>query len=316
MPLSSSKTIANAALGDEVVKTVAQAKDEVVLVAPFIKRAAIDRVLSGCVATSLGCITRWKPVEIAAGVSDLAVYETVRDSGGSLWLRHDLHAKYFRGDDHVLVGSANLTGAALGWSASPNLELLVPLDRFDENAVAFEREVRRHCVLVTDDLYEQFLVAEAEWTNSLPRPPHELPVASSGAPAPAAHTWLPQTRQPQDLYRVYATTDTDSLPRPMRSRASVDLTVLAVPPGLPESAFNAVAAASLLATTVHHGLDSLVSTPQRFGAVRDFLMAEHGLDRAAADEAWQTIIRWLRHFLPNRYEYSRPRHSEVIRRRT
>lgn len=315
MPPSSSKTTADAALGDHLVKTVAESEGEVLLVAPFIKRAALDRVLADFHASALRCITRWKPVEIAAGVSDLAAYESIRNSGGTLWLRSDLHAKYFRGDDQVLVGSANLTAAALGWSTTPNLELLVPLTRLDENAVAFEHEVHRHCVLVTDDLYEHFLAAEAEWIDSLPKPPHELPIESFGAPAPDPHGWLPQTRQPQDLYRVYVTTDVDALPRPMRQRASIDLTVLGVPPGLPEPGFNAVVAASLLATTVHHGLDNLVSTPQRFGAVRDFLMAELSFDRAAADQAWQTIIRWLRHFLPHRYEYSRPRHSEVIQRR-
>src|SRR3954447_2475597 len=106
------------------------ARHEIVLCAPFVKRHVIDRVLA-CTApnVAVAIISRWRPEEIAAGGSDTAVLESGSARGGSVLLHDRLHAKFYRGDDAVLLGSANLTGTALGWSTRPNLELLVGADR-------------------------------------------------------------------------------------------------------------------------------------------------------------------------------------------
>ena len=82
--------------GDALLDLCRNTQRELVLVSPFIKTVALDRLL-----TSLGddvglkCITRWRPAEVAAGVSDLAVFGLLNERGGALWLRQDLHAKYF-----------------------------------------------------------------------------------------------------------------------------------------------------------------------------------------------------------------------------
>ena len=47
-----------------------------------------------------------------------------------------LHAKYYRCDGHVLIGSANLTESGMGLGASPNFEILALADRsFDASGV-------------------------------------------------------------------------------------------------------------------------------------------------------------------------------------
>jgi hypothetical protein len=57
-------------------------------------------------------------------------------------------------------------------------------------------------------------------------------------------------------------------------------------------------------------IDSLLATRQRFGAVTAFIHKRlPGID---ADAAWQTIMRWMRYFLPKRYALSIPSHSEVF----
>lgn len=315
MQHSSSKTNARASLGDSLVELCAGARRELLLVAPFIKQPTFERLLSKAPEVDLRCVTRWRPAEVAAGVSDLTVYEVVRERGGSLWLRNDLHAKYYRADKHVLVGSANLTATALGWSSTPNLELLVPLKADDTRASQFEDDLIAFCIPVTDDLYQHYRAAETAWKAALPTPPKHVSIESLEPSMADFCGWLPQTRQPADLYRVYRAVDADSLPSPMLQRATVDLAVLALPAGLTEPAFNSTVSAALLATTVHHGIDEFVATSRRFGEVRDFLAREHELDRQMAAEAWQTIIRWIKYFLPHRYRYQRPGHSEIIERR-
>ena len=113
-------------VGVLLLKACASARRQLVVCAPFIKAAVIERVMR---ATNeevvIEVFTRWRPDEIAANVSDTQVLSLVANRGGSVYLCDRLHAKYVRFDERALIGSANLTSAALGWSASPNLELLI-----------------------------------------------------------------------------------------------------------------------------------------------------------------------------------------------
>ena len=127
-------------LGTELSKLCTEANKELLLVAPFIKASVIERLLDKISpGVSLKCITRWFPEEIVAGVSDLEVWNLIQNhDNSSLWLRPDLHAKYYRADNRCLIGSANLTGKALGWSHYPNLELLVTLSADEPTVKTFE----------------------------------------------------------------------------------------------------------------------------------------------------------------------------------
>lgn len=147
--------------GTELSDLCADANQEVLLVAPFIKVSVMER-LSNKISpgVSLKCITRWFPEEIVAGVSDLEVWNLIQNrANSSLWLRPDLHAKYYRADDRCLVGSANLTNKALGWSNCPNLELLVTLSADEPTVKTFETELLKACIPVTEDLFEQMSLA-------------------------------------------------------------------------------------------------------------------------------------------------------------
>jgi hypothetical protein len=61
-------------------------------------------------------------------------------------------------------------------------------------------------------------------------------------------------------------------------------------------------------------VDLFLETPQRFGAVTDLLSSLSCRQNSDfdADRAWQTLMRWLRYYLPERYTLSVPRHSEVF----
>ena len=115
-----------------------------VVAAPYIKANALNTVLMDISQdASLICVTRWNPHDLALGVSDPECRTIVKEFGGSFWLHPSLHAKYFRIDDVVLIGSANLTSSAMGWRPQPNLEILCSPWRRFRRCCLRERTFRR-----------------------------------------------------------------------------------------------------------------------------------------------------------------------------
>ena len=114
--------------GERLKVLLARANRQVLLCSPFIKAKVLDAVLSVVAdAVPVRIVTRWRTSEIALGVSDLEVFEIANSrTNTELSLLNDLHAKIYVADDDCLVGSANLTASALGWSDPSNVELLVP----------------------------------------------------------------------------------------------------------------------------------------------------------------------------------------------
>ena len=299
-------------LGDRLGDFCRQATREIVLIAPFIKARALDRILEFLGAdVNLLCVTRWLPSEIASGASDLEVFEIVRDHHGSLRLRQNLHAKYYRSDGHVLIGSANLTNSALGWTSDPNLEILIPVDNTTRDITEFEKYVLSGAIEVDLELYESMVAASENWPNLDIEYTLGDTVDLSDRPE-SLGIWIPASRFPTSLYKVYQNMNSDDLPKLTREAGLRDLSVLQPPSGLDEELFNQTIGVSLLTMPVFDLIDHQVVTSQRFGAMRDLIKQKCNFTNDEATRAWQTLIRWIRHFLPDRYEYTRPKHSERI----
>lgn len=312
-----------AALGDRLTEAAVGAR-EVVLVAPFMKRGALTRLLDAVdPETSVSCVTRWRPEEVLAGVSDLDVWPLLRDRGGALGLIPHLHAKYYRFGDVVFVGSANLTAAALDWRAQANLELLVE-SCSQAGLIEFEAVVRAQAVPVDEALYEHMqalvealrlletpiVVASAEYAgDEEERGANQLFEGKRDAAL-----WLPESRTPQAILDFYRG-EMDCLSQGEREAAAIDLAAFPLPPGLEEEAFRAYVGWYLSQTPVVRRVDSLLVEPQRFGAVRAFLrrMEDYPSGRDPSRD-WQTLMRWLLYFLPEQYEAWEANYSEIFRR--
>jgi len=304
--------------GQQLEALCESTQSELILVAPFIKANALENVLAHVPSSvNIQCVTRWRPDEIATGVSDLDVWIVFKQRANStLWLRSDLHAKYYRGDHRCLVGSANLTDAALGWSKRPNLELLVSIPAMPE----FEQRLLSGSIVVDDNIYEHTCkLVESIQTQPLTQFDETIFRAQYDekemeiAPVEA---WLPMLRHPEKLFVAYVG-DFEELGTGSRIAALSDLRELDIPPGLTKDAFEAYVGLQLLQKPIIHKVDQFVYFPQRFGAVRDLLKALpcSSMPDFDANRAWQTLMRWLSFFLPQRYEKSTPSHSEVFSRR-
>ncbi|MDW8413836.1 MAG: phospholipase D family protein [Acidobacteriota bacterium] len=310
-------------LGQDLLRLCTSAKQELWLVAPFIKRATLEQILREVTNDiSIKCFTRWRPEEIASGISDLDIWLLLRERPkAKLFLKYNLHAKYYRADNHCLVGSANLTHTALGWSSSSNLELLIPARPDEPILRTFEEELESGCIIVDDDIYEHMKTSVKQLYPSQSHLQEVvirkdlLPMLENTTVEVDLNTWVPRLRHPEDLYLVYSN-QRERLTAVSWEIGKSDLAVLDIPPSLVESAFKTYVGSVLLQMPIIRRIDELLVTPQNFGSVTKLLntLAGRGNLDFDAQRAWQTMIRWLLYFLPHRYSLSVPNYSEIFRR--
>lgn len=271
---------------------------------PFAKVGVVERVLSAVPdGIQISLYTRWRPDEVAAGVSDTEVLPAVRARAGQVYLHDRLHAKYYRNEETALLGSANLTATALGWVPSPNLELLVGMSR--DAVERLEHRLALESVPATDETAREVeRIAEL-----MPRrPPISLCV---DATPETAVEWVPRLRIPSDLFLAYSG-GTEKLSSTSAAAATGDLEILDLPPGLLRHQFEALVGHRLLTQTFFARLDGFLTRPRRFGEVRDMISRALAYDRDHAEETWQTAMRWMLEFLPERYSYTVHRHTELV----
>lgn len=291
-------------LGDRVVELAVFAERRAIIIAPFIKQEALAKLLSHVRReVEVVCVTRWRVNEIAGGASDLEVWPLIRNRSGKLLLRNDLHAKVYVFDDRCLVGSANLTNGGFGWGTMTNLELLIEVPRHAPEVLSLETAIEGQSIDVDDDLFNTFVRAVA----GVEAP--QLELSGSAPDLPAA--WLPSLRSPEFLYDVYSG-NAAHLPRAAIETATEDLRTLKIAEGLSRSQFEGAVSMKLIQTPIMAGLDRMLMTPRRFGEITSYLDRQCGYTERESSSAWQTLMRWMRHFMPLRYSLSVPNYSEVM----
>ena len=258
-----------------------------IIAAPYIKADTLTRVLSDVgPAASIICVTRWNPQDLAVGASDTACRTIVTERGGSFRLHPSLHAKYYRIDDTVLIGSANLTSSAMGWSPQPNLEILCRAgDDFD--ACAFQRELLNEAREISDAEF-------ARWEAIARISTRSIPTVADGQPL--LDTWRPATREPRHLEFVYQGRKDLIASFDEQQAAQQDIQALLIPPGLTNEQVRTWAAACLLAAHFTnavirlHNLD--VSSASRS------LGRTYRISPTEARRDMETVQNWLAFLAP------------------
>lgn len=261
------------------------ATDTVAVIAPFIKRPIFDNALAAVPASveKIDCVTRWSPAEVAAGVSDPEIIETVRaDSRVRVRLCPLLHAKIYLADDTCLVGSANLTARATGNAPDANVELLV---KMAASTPEVQRVLRQIEAAATDATPEAAALVREQATflatcrDSQP----------TGEPLPP---WYPETRRPEYLYALYSASG--KFTSAVQAGIVRDLAMLDIPAGLTEEGFNAAVRAWLNALpelqTLMEG--KRISNFELQKAIEK--RAELSPDQV--QRVTETLAAWLRHF--------------------
>ena len=299
--------------GEQILQLLDSESGEVVLVCPFIKSVIIQRLLNTAgEGTQFTVYTRWLPNEIAAGVSDLEVYNLVNKYGGKLFLLHELHAKMYMRGGRALIGSANMTGSGTGWAQYPNLEILVEVDSQSREVIRLIDRLQSASRLATSKIQEVIRTAAAQlenqsdWTNKLHETAEFLGDLEEGV-------WLPHCTTPTRLWQVYSGKTRRMLESTVED-AQRDLIFLQSPKGLDEADFIAFIRAMLCQTTIFGLVDAALD---RGEDPANTLSTELiNLNSVQVAEQWEIIQSWLLHFFPDIYRTRIPlKHIQLSKSR-
>lgn len=271
------------------------------LCAPFVKVGALGAVLSVIgEAVSVRIVTRWRATEVAAGISDLEVFELSNERPNTeLALLDDLHAKLYLADDEGLAGSANVTAAALGWAQKSNVELLLPVRRSDSDVVRLLRRLER----AEPATYAIRSAVEAEAVTLGITPLDEGQGVSIYMENVSKHAWLPRCAAPGNLWAIYEDPRTTVVVEGTREDGLADFRDLHIPSGLSLAEFEeAVRDTLLLMPAFKRVIDHI---PQGLADSAGIaLVSEAWPDLTESNRAlqWRIVRDWISEFFSDEFE--------------
>lgn len=286
--------------GERIRSLLKGAERRIVLCAPFIKMRVLETVLSVVSESiSIRVVTRWRPEEIAAGVSDLDVFELVNGRpNAELLLLDDLHAKLYVADDECLVGSANLTGSALGWAKRSNVELLVSTQVHDTH-VAFLLRRLELAVAATFELRSKLEDAAGALASRTYDDIRDVSVSDEVRLSP----WLPRCAAPERLFDIYRNAETTAVVKGTREDGIADLRDLKVPVGLSANAFNAVVGDTVrLIPTIGRIVEEIPRGVTDARGVALIGEARPDLVPSDANKQWRIVRDWIGVFFGKQFE--------------
>lgn len=284
--------------GDRLLLHLRDAKRSVILCAPFIKSAVLKRILKEIPEhVSVRVVTRWRAEDIRAGVSDLEVFEIMRQrKNGKLEILADLHAKIYLCDGQALVGSANLTATALGWRNPSSIEILVPMDRDADEVKRFLLKLDTAHPATEEEKHSIF----EEIAKLLPR---ELSNSEDILEDETIGLWLPQLSAPNRLFEAYQPSRRDRLQRSVLETADAELQALGIAPGLDHTQFKtAVAQAFTSMPAVERLLDLVEENGLDDVSAIQLVSELVGQSTLSAERQWEIIRDWFDMFLADRLE--------------
>lgn len=213
----------------------------------------------------------------------------------------------------MLVGSANVTNTALGFAATPNVELLVEKNPSDPALQEFERLLTAISFRATREIQHQVEREVGLLSPSLPAPALEL-LADRMEESPAS-SWLPTCPRPNTLYQVYRGIAGSELIESTVQAAQEDLAYLRPVAGMTQAAFNAYVGGILRSLPIVERIEELLTT----GTVAED--PAHSIIRElhpsmkegyGVSDYWEVLKAWLMYFFPEVYR-TRPA-GEVLER--
>lgn len=298
--------------GHRLIEMCSNARDSVLIVAPFVKDHALRQVLDAIPSaiSAVTCITRWLPEEVANGVSDLEVLDQIRSRRSARLLLHPrLHGKLYRIDSRCLVGSANVTGKGLGWRSPSNLELMLEVSVGDPDVLAFEEQLLSTS-MVADDEMRNAIRAAADLLISEGRTSNES--TDDELTAIGLDQWLPTCPTPDRLWNVYDGRDLWRLVQSALEAGQRDLAVIGVPSRLPRSVFNRYVESTLMEMPIVQEIDRRASVG--LSGDEAIVLLERSYDITAQPystaEMWEILKAWLEHFRPRTYR--RTPYGEIL----
>lgn len=131
-------------------------KSELIIISPYIKSYALEKLIHNVSNdTKIIVICRWKISDIVLGVSDLEIYNYLKNRGCNLYMNNDIHLKVMMKDKkEIIIGSVNITEAGLGFSEKSNIEAICVDDVNNDDIISIMKIIK-DSILIDDDLFEK-----------------------------------------------------------------------------------------------------------------------------------------------------------------
>lgn len=279
--------------GDRLRALFAEEEVSVGIVAPFIKVNALRSLLDVLNENVLvRCTTRWRPREVAAGVSDPEILDVLEKRGNStLSVVDELHAKLYFAGDRCLAGSANVTRAGFGESAGGgNIEVLVETSTTDPFVAATLARIR--------DVERPASRSMAETVRRLA----DTLVTSLRPVADLEARWLPLSRRPDQAYRLYSTPSAEFVSRVDRLLLE-DVAMANLSAGLEEKDFGEsirrlLSGMPLGASLLGRKEDVIVRRGELGEELRE--LARQAGGGFTEEDVWRSLVEWMTHFFPDK----------------
>ena len=272
--------------GERIRLQFESACERVLIVAPFIKARALFSLLCAIDGdVPVRCVTRWLPQEVAAGISDLEVFDLLDNRKNSeLVLVDRLHAKVYVADDRCLVGSANVTFAGLGETLEANVEVLVESNVSDPGVKAVLDEIALSGRLATRSTMEVTRRLAASLSSTF----HTGDV----------RTWFPISRHPERAYEFYEhppQTNTAAVRLLLSDIANANL-----PAGLTEQMFVREIKSRLGTIPIAEGILATEEDVVLARADVHSYLATRESEDFTAEDMWSAFVKWMAYFHSDR----------------
>lgn len=262
--------------------------EELFFAAPYMKTSVLEKFeIPSYLASKSIFVCRWRIEDLRNGSTDIGVYPLLRDQGIKVLLHPNLHAKYYRCDKKIFVGSANLTANGLLDDEFSSLEVLTTLISTSETE-NFERAILKDSTEINDDIYKQYLeILDSKEDDKVQK---------------STDFFWPSFTSFEEAWLTYA-----------GNNSSLELKQLSIPNGLEKSKVKIFLKLRLREFSNIQRIESFLESSvdgRKFGEVRNLIRTiDDSIDETSI---WQNLMSLLLDLYPERYEYFRPNHTEIL----
>ena len=177
-------------------------RQSILWISPFIQSDAIERLLEANSHSGLQVITRWNAQDLISGVSNIEVYNTLKELGVPLYINPSIHVKLLVFEkDEAFLSTGNITKKGMGLGSKTNIEAGCDCILSNEDWHRIQ-QLLDESIRVDDVIYEQAVVYIEN--NRDKRPPlPDLNFKSAGGTKEFSRTSLPSTQTPELLWEFY-----------------------------------------------------------------------------------------------------------------
>lgn len=206
------------------------------IVAPFIKRNALRWLLEKCEDTgNLKVVVRWSGSDIVEGVSDLEIYEDLKEKRIPLYFHPNIHLKLLVFNRNwAFHSSGNITSKGLGLGSKSNIEVGAQIRLETKDWIEINKLLEQ-ANRIDDELYEQL----CEYRDANRKKATLPPELKLNLPTDKQYSRfsLPAVQSPTELFKIYQNPEAYAEQEDLLSSFIHDIALYEIPNELNESRF-------------------------------------------------------------------------------